>query len=53
MLWCDAHLHVGNSLGAGAFGATLLSEDTRRFARGEELISSTGLKVFFLDHSAP
>jgi len=30
---------------AGAFGARLLPEDAYRFARGEELTSSTGLKV--------
>ena len=30
---------------AGAFGARLLPDDAHRFARGEELTSSTGLKV--------
>ena len=30
---------------AGAFGARLMPEDAHRFARGEELTSSTGLKV--------
>ena len=45
VLWGDTHLHTGNSLDAGAFGATLLPEDAHRFARGEELTSSTGLKV--------
>jgi len=32
-------------LDAGAFGARLLPEDAHRFARGEELTSSTGLQV--------
>jgi hypothetical protein len=41
----DTHLHTGNSLDAGAFGARLLPEDAHRFARGEELTSSTGLQV--------
>jgi hypothetical protein len=45
VFWGDTHLHTGNSLDAGAFGARLLPEDAHRFARGEELISSTGLKV--------
>ena len=45
VLWGDTHLHTGNSLDAGAFGARLLPENAHRFARGEELTSSTGLKV--------
>ena len=43
--WGDTHLHTGNSMDAGAFGARLLPEDAHRFARGEELTSSTGLKA--------
>ena len=43
--WGDTHLHTGMSMDAGAFGARLLPEDAHRFARGEELTSSTGLKV--------
>ena len=43
--WGDTHVHTGNSLDAGAFGARLLPEDAHRFARGEELTSSTGLQV--------
>ncbi len=45
VFWGDTHLHTGNSLDAGAFGARLLPEDAHRFARGEELTSSTGLTV--------
>ena len=41
----DTHVHTGNSLDAGAFGARLLPADAHRFARGEELTSSTGLRV--------
>jgi hypothetical protein len=43
--WGDTHLHTGMSMDAGAFGARLGPEDAYRFARGEELTSSTGLKV--------
>ncbi len=44
-LWGDTHLHTGNSFDAGAFGATLKPEDAHRFARGDEVISSTGIPV--------
>ena len=43
--WGDTHLHTGMSMDAGAFGARLTPEDAYRFARGEELTSSTGLQV--------
>ncbi|MEM9800575.1 MAG: DUF3604 domain-containing protein [Planctomycetota bacterium] len=43
--WGDSHLHTGLSLDAGLFGATLDAEDAYRFARGEEVISSSGLPV--------
>ena len=43
VLWGDTHLHTGMSMDAGAFGARLKPEDAYRFARGEELVSSTGL----------
>ncbi len=43
--WGDSHLHTGNSFDAGAFGARLLPEDAYRFARGEEIVSSTGIRV--------
>ena len=44
-LWGDTHLHTGNSFDAGAFGATLLPEDALQFARGDEVVSSTGIRV--------
>jgi hypothetical protein len=44
-LWGDTHLHTAVSFDAGAFGARLLPPDAYRFARGEEVISSTGLPV--------
>ena len=43
--WGDTHLHTGMSMDAGAFGARLMPEDAHRFARGEELTSSTGQRV--------
>ena len=45
VFWGDTHLHTGMSMDAGAFGARLSPEDAYRFARGEELTSSTGLRV--------
>ena len=45
VLWGDTHLHTGMSMDAGAFGARLVPEDAYRFARGEELTSSTGVQV--------
>ena len=44
-LWGDTHLHTGNSFDAGAFGNRLAPEDAYRFARGEEIVSSTGIPV--------
>lgn len=41
-LWGDTHLHTAISFDAGAFGARLLPPDAYRFARGEEVVSSTG-----------
>ena len=43
--WGDTHLHTGLSLDAGLFGNVLSPEDAYRFARGEEIKSSTGLPV--------
>jgi hypothetical protein len=45
VFWGDTHLHTGMSMDAGAFGARLTPVDAYRFARGEELTSSTGLQV--------
>jgi Protein of unknown function (DUF3604) len=45
VLWGDTHLHTDNSLDAAAFGNTLGPEAAYRFARGEEVISSTGQPV--------
>ena len=45
VFWGDTHLHTKMSMDAGAFGARLGPEDAYRFALGEELTSSTGLRV--------
>ena len=44
-LWGDTHLHTSNSLDARAFGALLDPEQAYRFARGEEVVTSHGLRV--------
>lgn len=44
-LWGDTHLHTAISFDAGAFGARLLPPDAFRFAKGEEVVSSTGQPV--------
>ena len=43
--WGDTHLHTGLSVDAGLFGARLGLEDAYRFARGEEVVSSSGQPV--------
>lgn len=45
VLWGDTHLHTTLSLDARAFGVELDQEDAYRFARGEEITSTHGLKV--------
>ncbi len=41
--WGDTHLHTGLSPDAGIFGNTTGPDEAYRFARGEEVRSSTGL----------
>jgi hypothetical protein len=43
--WGDTHLHTALSMDAGAFGARLTPDDAYRFAKGGELVSSTGQPV--------
>jgi hypothetical protein len=45
LFWGETHLHTSFSMDAGAFGARLEPEDAYRFARGEEVTSSTGQQV--------
>jgi hypothetical protein len=44
-LWGDTHLHTDVSVDAGLFGVRLGAAEAYRFARGEEVISSTGQPV--------
>jgi hypothetical protein len=41
--WGDLHLHTDNSIDAFGFGARLGPEQALRFARGEKVVSSTGV----------
>jgi hypothetical protein len=43
--WGETHLHTGMSMDAGAFGARLSPADAYRFAKGEEVTTSTGLRA--------
>ena len=44
-LWGDTHLHTSLSFDAGAFGNRLGPHDAYRFARGDEVIASSGQAV--------
>src|SRR5512142_699122 len=44
-LFGDEHVHTAWSVDAGGFGTTLTPEDATRFARGEEVISTSGQPV--------
>jgi len=44
-LWGDSHLHSSLSMDAGLFGNRLPPREAYRFARGEEVVSSTGQPV--------
>ena len=43
-LFGDTHLHTAQSFDAVSFGTSLGPEDAYRFARGEEVVSSTGVR---------
>ncbi len=45
VFWGDTHLHSDMSMDAGAFGNRLGLDEAYRFARGEEVTTSTGLKA--------
>lgn len=44
-LWGDTHLHTSLSMDAGLFGNRLSPRTAYRFARGEQVVSSTGQAV--------
>jgi len=43
--WGDTHLHTDLSMDAGAFGNRIGMDEAYKFARGEEVTSTTGLKT--------
>jgi hypothetical protein len=45
VFWGDTHLHTGLSMDAGLFGARLGLDDAYEFARGDEVVASTGQPV--------
>ena len=45
LFWGDTHLHTEASFDAGAFGNRLDLREAYKFARGEEVVSSTGIPV--------
>ena len=45
LLWGETHLHTALSLDAGAFGNILGPDDAWRFAKGEQVTSSSGIPV--------
>ena len=44
-LWGDTHLHTSTSFDAGAFGNRLDARAAYRFAKGEEVTATTGMKA--------
>ena len=43
--WGDTHVHTSFSMDAGAFGCRLVPRDAYRFARGQEVMASSGQPV--------
>jgi hypothetical protein len=43
--WGDTHLHTNLSMDAGAFGNRIGMDEAYRFARGEEVTASSGIKA--------
>ena len=52
-LWGDSHLHTSLSMDAGLFGNRLPPREAYRFARGEEVVSSTGQALSLIHISEP
>ena len=44
-LWGDTHLHTDNSIDAFGFGVRLGPEDALKFASGQEVTATTGIKA--------
>ena len=52
VFWGDTHLHTSYSMDAGAFGNRLGPEEAYRFARGDEVESSTAGRARLKDHGS-
>ncbi len=45
VFWGETHLHTTYSTDAGLFGTRLTPDDAYRFAKGEEIVSNTGIRT--------
>ncbi|MCL7958842.1 MAG: DUF3604 domain-containing protein, partial [marine benthic group bacterium] len=45
VFWGDTHLHTNLSVDAGMFGNRLGLDEAYRFTKGEEVVSSTGVRA--------
>ena len=45
VFWGETHVHTSYSTDAGLFGTRLTPDDAYRFAKGEEVVSSTGVRA--------
>ena len=45
VFWGETHVHTAYSTDAGLFGTRLSPDDAYRFAKGEEVVSSTGVRA--------
>ncbi len=51
VFWGDTHLHTGLSMDAGLFGCRLGLDEAYRFARGEQVMASSGSRSSSAAHS--
>ena len=45
VFWGETHVHTSYSTDSGLFGTRLTPDDAYRFAKGEEVVSSTGVRA--------
>ncbi len=45
VFWGETHVHTAYSTDSGLFGTRLTPDDAYRFAKGEEIVSSTGVRT--------
>ena len=51
VFWGDTHLHTTNSLDARVLGVTLDTSDAYRFARGDAVVTTTGITAWIFSSS--